>query len=198
MISFAAFYKLILMNMECETSMEVKVMKSMRKICPIVLMIWPYLFVLIALLPEGQTKLMEFFITAYFLLTILIYAFNIWNACTYPYEEAVRKLSAYDMVIKLIHIPFYIVVFLAGVLFVLAMVVPALIFFSPMVVLCLVVIDFLLMITSSVYGINAAIRMVKKGMMSKGGCVLHILLHLIFVTDIISAVCLFVKAKKGK
>lgn len=173
-------------------------MKSIRKICPVILMIWPYLVVLYALLPEEQPKLQGFFSTSYFILTILIYALNIWNAFTYPYEEAARKLAFYDMVIKLIHIPFYTVVFLMGVLFVLAMVVPALIFFSPIVVFCLVVIDFFLMITSSMYGISAAVKLAKKGMISKGGCVLHILLHLIFVTDIISAIYLYIKSKRKK
>ena len=116
-------------------------MKKIRKIFPVLLMIWPYLFILLTILPGEQPKIQEFLLTAYLPLTVVVYGLNIWNACTYPSEESECKLAFYDMVIKLAHIPFYIGVFVIGICLVFAMVVPALLFISPILILFLAVID---------------------------------------------------------
>lgn len=173
-------------------------MKKIRKIFPVLLVIWPYLFILLTILPGEQPKIQEFLLTAYLPLTVVVYGLNIWNACTYPSEESECKLAFYDMVIKLAHIPFYIGVFVIGICLVFAMVVPALLFISPILILFLAVIDFFLMLTSSVYGINAAVKLSKKGILSKETTLLFIILHLIFVADVISAVCLCQKSKISK
>ena len=169
-------------------------MKKIRKIFPVLLMIWPYLFILLTILPGEQPKIQEFLLTAYLPLTVVVYGLNIWNACTYPSEESECKLAFYDMA----HIPFYIGVFVIGICLVFAMVVPALLFISPILILFLAVIDFFLMLTSSVYGINAAVKLSKKGILSKETTLLFIILHLIFVADVISAVCLCQKSKISK
>lgn len=171
-------------------------MKRIRKVCPVILMIWPYLIVLFGMLLDSTTALYGGLLKAYFILTVVVYLLNIWNACTYPRkEDAGKGLAFYDMLIKLVHIPFYVGVFALGVLFALVMVVPALWFISPMLILCLVIVDFFLMLTSSAYGISAAVRLLKKGSISKKAALLYILLHLIFVMDVLSAVSLYRKSR---
>ncbi|MDO4317202.1 MAG: hypothetical protein Q4C48_03240 [Lachnospiraceae bacterium] len=175
-------------------------MKLIRKILPVVLMIWPYLFVAYFLLAGGESKALppaveRNFVPVYCLLTAVVYGLNIWNALTWPQEDAGKALTFYDMTVKLVHIPFYIFVFLCGVALLFSMVVPALLFISPFLILCLVVVDFFLMLTSSMYGISAALRMSQKNILSKNAATLFIVLHLLFVADVFGAVGLFAKRK---
>lgn len=105
-------------------------MKAVRRALPVVLMVWPYLFILYTMLPDGFSESVYIgFLISYIILTVVIYALNIWNAFTYQSEDAEYKLAFYDMMIKIVHIPFYLGVFAIGVLFIAAMVVPALLFF---------------------------------------------------------------------
>ena len=77
-----------------------------------------------------------------------------------------------------------------------AMVVPALIFVSPFLAVMLSVISWLLLLTSSAYGLNAIVRGKKEGKLSVGEAVCHAVLHLFFVTDVISAVLVFRKIRR--
>ena len=107
-------------------------------------------------------------------------------------------LAFWNMLVKLIHIPFYVGVFVFGIMLLLAAVVPGLIFITPVIVLILIVASYLLMITTSTYGINAIIRAKKKGTVSTGFVIVNIILHVFFVTDVISAIIVFVKMKSNK
>lgn len=168
-----------------------------RLALPMLLMLHPYVFIFYVLLPENFINAtFRIFFIFYVIFTFLIYGMNIWNAFTYQEDKASYKLAYYDMVIKLVHIPFYIGVFLIGVVSMLAMVVPALIFISPIIMLCLSGIDFFLMMTSSMYGINAVLKASKEGILSKRLFNLHTILHCIFIADMISAIILFTKFKK--
>lgn len=170
----------------------------MKKYLPLVLMVWPYLFALYTMLPDGLNENIYIVLfLAYVILTILVYVLNIRNAFAYNGNEAALKLAFYDMIIKLIHIPFYLCVFVIGVVFIAAMVVPALMFFSPMVVIMLFVVDCFLMLTSSMYGISAALKASRIGMISKKSALLHGIFHCIFVTDLISAIILYRKIKRS-
>ena len=170
-------------------------MKKIRKILPVILMIWPYLIILAVVLP-GELGAVQSFIAAYAAFTLIVYGLNIWNAFTWPYEDPVCRLAFYDMLLKLVHIPFYIGVFMIGLILALAMVVPALLFVSPILISFMAAIDFGLMLTSSMYGISAVIRLLRNDVLSKKSAMLHIVLHLIFVSDVISAVCIYRRSKK--
>lgn len=158
-------------------------------------MVWPYLFLLILALPDGTGREHEIFLKVYCLLTLLVYALNIWNAFSFQGTE--ESLARCDMLVKLVHIPFYIGVFVVGVFFFLAMVVPVFLVVSAMVFLILALVDFFLMASSSMYGVSAVVRLWKKKEISKGPAVMHIALHFIFVADVASAACLYRKAKKA-
>lgn len=56
--------------------------------------------------------------------TIAVYGLNIVNAFRGFDKQEGEKLAFYDMLIKLIHIPFYILVFVLGMLLAAVMVVP--------------------------------------------------------------------------
>ena len=168
----------------------------MKKLLPLLLAVWPYMVLWLMSIFGGKEEGNHGFeLLLLIALTAVVYIANIVSAFTYKIEDA-KKLAFWDMVIKLIHIPFYLIVFIAGVALLLAMVVPALVFVSPFLVAILAVIDFFLMLTSSVYGIHALIRAKKNDCVSVKFVVVHSILHLFFVTDVISAIVVFVKTRK--
>ena len=116
----------------------------LKKVLPVVLLIWPYLFFAGFLIGEENENLLSAFFLGYLVMTAVVYLMNIVNAWMYKGEDDSYRLAFFDMLIKLLHIPFYLLVFLIGVLMFMAMVV-------------------------------------------------HGILHFLFVTDVISAVCVFVK-----
>ena len=116
----------------------------LKKVLPVVLLIWPYLFFAGFLIGEENENLFSAFFLGYLVMTAVVYLMNIVNAWMYKGEDNCYRLAFFDMLIKLLHIPFYLLVFLTGVLMFMALVV-------------------------------------------------HGILHFLFVTDVISAVCLFVK-----
>ncbi len=168
----------------------------MRKCLPFILMVWPYLFALFVVLPDSlNDNIYMLLLFAYVILTLLVYVVNILNAITYKDETATVKLAFYNMIIKLVHIPFYLCVFVIGVVFLAAMVVPALVFVSPLIVLVLFLTDCFLMLTSSVYGISSIIKSSKNNIISKKEAFVFGIFHCMFITDVISAILLYRKIK---
>ena len=96
------------------------------------------------LIGEENENLLSAFFLGYLVMTAVVYLMNIVNAWMYKDDDNSYSLAFFDMLIKLLHIPFYLLVFLIGVLMFMAMVV-------------------------------------------------HGSLHFLFVTDVISAFCVFVK-----
>lgn len=131
-------------------------------------------------------------------LTLAVYVSNIIYACSCKGEESCYHLAFWNMLIKLIHIPFYLCVFLLGVLFLLVTVVPIFIFLSPVFIFFLFLTDVFLMLTSSMYGVNALLRAGRKQIVSKKYVIINIILQFLFVADVISAVTLYVKIKKSR
>ena len=168
-------------------------MNKLRKTVPVILIIWPYLLVLCLFLPGYR-----FTIPFYVLFTAIVYIFNIWNAWTYPCGETRRDLIFWNMIVKLMHIPFYAGVFALGCLMMLAMAVPAFLLVSPVFLTILAATDICLMLTTSMYGISAVVRSRKEGRISNQSALLHIIWHLFFVTDVVSAVFLFYRSRKRR
>ena len=165
----------------------------LKKILPVVLLIWPYLFFAGFLIDQDNETLFSAFFLSYLAMTAVVYILNIINAWIYKGEDDCYRLAFFDMLIKLLHIPFYLLVFLIGVLMFMAMVVPALVFVSPLIIFMLFMVDLFLMITSSMYGVSALVKAARQGKVTKKYAVLHGILHFLFVTDVISAICVFVK-----
>ncbi|MBD5542120.1 MAG: hypothetical protein HDR00_13210 [Lachnospiraceae bacterium] len=170
-----------------------------KRFFPITLAIWPYLYaVLLFGVPTTYEVLSELILWGGMLLTLILYISHIIYACLCKGEDSYYDLAFWNMLIKLIHIPFYIIVFLVGAFFLLAAVVPIFTFVAPLLILCLFVADVFLMITSSIYGVNALIRAGKKQMVSKPYVIINIILQFIFVADVISAVVLYIKLRKKR
>lgn len=74
----------------------------MKKVLPFILMAWPYL--LGVLLRAKAEWLLTFLFCGYCILTIVVYITNIVHAfqCKNPVQ-----LAVYNVLIKLVHIPFF-------------------------------------------------------------------------------------------
>lgn len=167
-----------------------------KRFFPITLAVWPYLYVTLSLVFSSYEKLGGMIFYGGMVLTLAVYLSNIIYACVWKGEDSYYHLAFWNMLIKLIHIPFYIGAFLLGVLSLLVMVVPVFIFLSPVLIFCLFLMDAFLMITSSMYGVNALIRAGKRKVVSKKYVVFNIVLQFLFVADVISAIVLYIKVRK--
>ena len=84
-------------------------------------------------------------------------------------------LAKWNLTAKLIHIPFYIVMFLLGFLV------------APLAAPFFFILDVMALCTSSGIGIAAILRARREDGASTGWALLHIALHCFFVTDVLSA-----------
>lgn len=159
-------------------------MKSMLRFFPALLAVWPYGILCIGLFEEDSAGSMVF-LWVYCGLTAALLLFQILYCCLH--RASARTFAFWNLTVKLCHIPFYLAAFALGVLMTMAMVVPALLFVSPVVNLLLLAVDTALMLTSSAYGIRAAVSGVREGRLSIGRAVLLGVLHLFFVFDVIGA-----------
>lgn len=163
----------------------------MKKALPFILMVWPYLFGLLGRIEVEW--LMTFLLCGYCLFTVVVYISNIVHAfqCKNPVESA-----AYSVLIKLVHIPFFIVMLLTEKIVSAFSFIPFSFIITDFLIWMILVIDILLMWTSSMYGINA-IRLARKyGQVSGLFAVVNVILHLIFVTDVISSVIVLCNVKR--
>lgn len=161
-----------------------------------VLSVWPYI-PFFGFLITNENCLGIFF-NGYSISTVIVCLMNIIYACRSKGEDSFYQLAYWNMLIKLAHIPFYLFTVAAGVLLLIAMVVPAFILLSPVIVFGLMLADLFLMVTTSLYGVNAIIRARQNKIVSRKFCVINTLLHFVFVLDVISSVCIFVRLRKYK
>lgn len=172
--------------------------KSLRKIFPLILLIWPYVLFIPILIEMDTEQMSSTFISLYIIFTVIIYIANIVNACVYKGQDDYYQLAFWNMLLKLVHIPFYMLIFMIGLGFLMASVVPVFVFLTPMIISILFIIDLFLMVTSSMYGVNAIIHARQQNVVSKKWGSEYMILHFIFVLDVISAIIIFVKFKKLK
>ena len=156
-----------------------------KYILPILLAVWPYLFFLFGLFIDPEASA-EAFVRIYCIATVLVYLANIVFAFRNK-DLQIQDLARWDLIIKVCHIPFYIFVMLVGCLLALAIVAPAVLFMAVMVIPVLVVVDVLLMLTSSCYGFSAIRRAKAEGALSPDAALRHTAAHCMFVADVISA-----------
>lgn len=164
-----------------------------KRILPILLAIWPYLFFLFPLLPNPESTASAFALT-YCALTAVVYLTNI---CFVFRSRAlsIRELARWNLIIKVCHIPFFILVMLVGALLALAVVAPAVLMMAVMVIPVLVLVDVLLMLTSSCYGFRALRRAEAEGLIPRSFALRHTAAHCFFVADVISAFLVWKKLR---
>lgn len=135
------------------------------------MMFWPY-----SLIPTGflmaqlSVEAALCCLGVWVLLTLIVCGLTVWYAVAKK-ENAPRQ----GRLIKLVHIPFYGMVFLLGMMTVAA----------PPMMIGLFLLDGLLMLTSSSYGIAAALRAWRQGELHPLAALLLIAGHCIFVLDVV-------------
>lgn len=135
------------------------------------MMFWPY-----SLIPTGFLMAQLAIEAAlcclgvWVLLTLIVCGLTVWHAVT-KRENAPRQ----GRLIKLVHIPFYVMTFLLGMLTIAA----------PVLIIGLFLLDGLLMLTSSSYGIAAALRAWQQDELHPLAAALLIAGHCIFVLDVV-------------
>lgn len=168
----------------------------MKKSLPVLLAIWPYLFfILVMAVEQDYYKLL---LPAYALLTILVYAANMIYACKYKGEGAYKRLAFWGLLIKLVHIPFHLMIALLCIAMLATIVVPALLILSPVMIFFLNFVSVLLMITSSVYGVSALVRAKRRKAVSGKFTIVNFIMHFVFVLDVVSSIVVFQRLRKQK
>lgn len=168
-----------------------------KKIFPITLAIWPYTLGLVVMF-SSYHHFYDALSDGRIILSLVVFASNIIYVCLCREEEAYYHLAFWNMMIKLIHIPFFLIILRAGALFYLISVIfpflPLYIFFLPSAAAVLVS----LIITSSVYGVKALILAGRKQIVSKKYVIINIILQFLFLADAISAIILYEKGRKER
>lgn len=173
-------------------------MKIAKRISPVILMIWPYTFVAYLFCPDNGDSIL-WPIIAYILATVLVYGVNIVNALMFPRKTKASESALFGMLLKIVHIPFYVIVFLFGMMsFGILAIMPGNIITAPFMVLILFIIDIALMATTSIYSLSAILKMVLAKKMRISTALILGFLSFIFITDVICSVIIFVKAKRSE
>lgn len=142
------------------------------------MMLWPY-----SLIPTGflmaqlSVEAALYCLGVWVLLTLIVCGLTVWYAFT-KRENAPWQ----GRLIKLVHIPFYGMTFLLGMLTIAA----------PALIIGLFLLDGLLMLTSSSYGIAAALRARRQDELHPLAAALLIAGHCIFVVDVVCS-CILCK-----
>lgn len=174
-------------------------MKVLKRVLPVILMIWPYTFVAYLLWVSDIGESIFWPIIAYILATGVVYGVNIINAFLFPRKTKASELALFGMLLKLVHIPFYVFVFIFGMIsFGALAIMPGNIITAPIMVLVLFIIDVALMATSSMYSLSAVLKMVFAKEIKIGTAVILGIFSFVFITDIVCSVIIFVKTKNRK
>jgi hypothetical protein len=166
-----------------------------KRILPILLLISPYLYILIAIIGIAHSTLniMPELIFIHLCMVIVIFIPNVIYAFVLvAHRENSDVLLFWDMLLKVCNIPIYIMVFIAG--FFTGLLGP----FSIPLMLLLVIFDYLILLPSTMYGVGGLIQARREGKIMKKTAIINSILHFFFFTDVISAIIIFYKQKVNK
>lgn len=175
-----------------------KMKKIVRKAPMWMLMFCPYIFILdMVILGEKREIAGVPLFYLYCAFAMVVCVINWINAFTYKSEKIAKDLAFWSMMIKLVHIPFYILVYLFGILMLPSMLFVPMTFITPIIILFLVVVDLFFMITSSIYAIKGVWTAKKQERVSKGLAVVLTIFSFAFVGDVICAIVFYRKMRKN-
>lgn len=125
---------------------------------------------------------------------LLVSVANMVNAYLGRNEGSASGLALWGMVLKICMIPFYLFGFFGGALISIGLaVVPGLFILIPLQVAVMAAVGFAPLLATSSYCIAAAVRAQREGAIEHGTMISLIVLHLLFVTDLIASVVLYTK-----
>lgn len=167
----------------------------MKKFPMLALMLAPYIFilaaVLICIIEDGFTANAMGYIGCEYLIMLIavlipnmVYAFVLKRN---GYKQ--RDLFFWNMTLKLSHIPIYILIFMLGVFM-------GMMILGIMAIPFLVLFDYSLLLSSSMYGISGLSYVSNRGSLSKKQVIICGICQFIFVLDVLSAIYLFGKFRK--
>lgn len=168
-------------------------MKSrMMKIPMIGLVIGPYVFLAGMLLNGG----------AYFgiicILTLVIVFLNIMNARTYEGDNIAKELGLWGMVTKMVHMPYYVVIFVMGLITFFTIMADPSAASEAFSLLLIVISGNVFMIVSSLYTVRAVFAARDKKLVKKDATMMYAITSFIMFADVICAVLIYSKIKKNK
>jgi hypothetical protein len=94
-----------------------------------------------------------------------------------------------NMIIKLIHIPAYIMIFVVGLFCMITI-------FTFGITIALIILDGLTIVLSGLIGLGGVTKSLKENKISKIAAAIHGILQFVFCADIISSVIIYLKVKK--
>lgn len=158
-----------------------------KNILPLLLIVAPYLYAFQLIYIKKSNADMDLWI--YYGMCALVLVPNI----IYPFllktwGERSRSLFFWDVVIKVCHIPIYVIIFLMGTLFFLSI-------FGMMFIFFLIVFDYLLLLPSTMYGINGLRQARSEGRISWLAFIMHAICHFVFCLDVMSAAVMYFKVR---
>lgn len=168
----------------------------MKKLPMIALLIAPYIFILavvIICVKEGgfTANALGYIGYGYLIMLIVVLMPNMVYAFVLRRNGyGQRELFFWNMILKISHIPIYILVFAVGVFM-------GMMILGMMLIPFLVLFDYSLLLASSMYGISGLFCVSKKGLLSKKHAILCGICQFVFVLDVVSAVYLFGKFRKA-
>lgn len=175
-------------------------MKKLTIIAPIVQVSWIYLLIIalftsINLDSAPSEGLFTILMLTIFIVSIGINIVMIVSAIIEKKEY--KKLAFIDMALKIIYIPFYILVFVlalgfTGMLLVLG---PG-VLFTPIVIFLFALFDFIHLCTTSAYGSKAIYIAKRNGLLSNKASIILNICHYIFVIDVIASIVLYCMLRK--
>lgn len=173
----------------------------MKKTMPIVLAIWPYMLIggyVLFVNPniDNNPDVFKYFLCIYLIGSVIINVLSIMSA--FSEKEDYKRLAFIDMILKLIHIPIYILVAFIILMGGLVLAITGIgLILMPVLIFIAFIIDYFLLLTTSSFGFNS-IRLAKKNsIISSKQAVIYTILHLLFVFDVINAIVLYVKIRKA-
>ena len=165
-------------------------MKHMREVLLGLLLVWPHLM-------SVAGEISNEILVVYLISIVVVCIVSIINAFTFKGDDVPEKLTLWTLLIKLVHIPFYIRIFVSGVLMLPAALLSIMVAFAWAIYLLLFVIDYLFLLSSSAYSVKAIWTAKKQGIIPKSLAVILSIFSFIFVTDIICAVVAYALVKKN-
>lgn len=182
-----------------------KISVILKKIPPILLCLCPYLFFVYlwfmayVIHVESDEAILRCDIY-YFVCVGVNFLLNFINLIFMKKTaNSEKELAFWCMLIKLLHIPYYVFMFVVCIISLLLVMTPIIfmIFVAPMVVISVLISDYILTIISSSYGFFAISKARKLKLITKVECVIYTILLCIFCTDVIVSIILYIRIKKS-
>ena len=168
----------------------------MGKFCRTATPILPYLWLIIIGPLAPQIDLIADNLTVDILTLFLIFVISVTGVIC-SCNETSNKLVKSALITKLALIPFYVLFFIVGIGMAVAAVLPLFTMLSFFAIILLAVIDYLILIDSSLYAVQAIIKAGSDGYLTKTETILYSILSFVFCLDVVAIIVVTIKCNKA-